>query len=465
MAIKFGTDGWRGVIARDFTFENVGVACQAIADYLDSLHPASRQMLVGYDTRFMAGHFALKSAQVLAANGFAVDVHDRPFPTPCVSYEVYIRKMAGGIMITASHNPPEYCGIKLKASFGGSATPAMIRELEEFLWKNPVRCLAEGDSTGIHIVPPGDEYFNHIRKLIRFELIQKSSLKIVADAMHGTGNGIIERILREHGVECQSIRSAPDPMFGGVFPEPMEENLGALREAILQNHADVGLATDGDADRLGVMDAGGHYVNTHQVLALLALYLLRRRGWTGKIAKTVAQSVIIEKICQKFNLEYSIVPIGFKSITDLMLREDILIGGEESNGVGIKNHIPERDGILINLLMLEMLADSGKPLHQMVRDLWDEFGEYHFERRDLHVPLEFGRGLVEQLRENPPSLFAGLPLDRIFTLDGTKLIFQDESWILFRQSGTEPLLRLYAEAPTVDQVHRMMAEGLRLATP
>jgi len=193
----------------------------------------------------MAGRFALKSAQVLAANGFAVDVHNRPFPTPCISYEVFHRKMAGGLMITASHNPPEYCGIKLKASFGGSATPAMIQELEKFLGKNPVRCLAAGDSTGIRIVCPGNEYFDHIRKLIRFDLIQKSGLKVVADAMHGTGNGIIERILREYGVECQSIRSAPDPLFGGIYPEPMDENLGALREAIRRQGADVGLATEG----------------------------------------------------------------------------------------------------------------------------------------------------------------------------------------------------------------------------
>jgi phosphomannomutase len=465
MAIKFGTDGWRGVIGRDFTFENVGIACQAIADYLDSLQPASRQFLIGYDTRFMAGRFALKAARVLAANGFTIDVHDRPFPTPCVSYEVYNRGMAGGIMVTASHNPPSYCGIKLKASFGGSATPPMILELEKFLWKNPVRCLAEGDSTGIQIVPPAASYFEHVDQMIRFDLIKKSGLKAVADAMHGAGDGILEKILLDHGIACRSIRSRPDPLFGGIYPEPMDENLGALREAICEWGADIGMATDGDADRLGVMDARGVYVNTHQVLALLALYLLRKKGWTGKIVKTVAQSVIIEKICRHFKLEYGTVPIGFKSITDLMLKEDILIGGEESNGVGIKNHIPERDGILINLLMLEMLADSGKPLHQMVQDLWAEFGEYHFERRDLHVPLEFGKRLVERLKQQPPTAFAGVPLERVFTLDGTKLILQDESWILFRQSGTEPLLRLYAEASTVEQVRRMMSEGLRLATP
>jgi phosphomannomutase len=243
----------------------------------------------------------------------------------------------------------------------------------------------------------------------------------------------------------------------------MDENLGALRTAILANHADIGLAFDGDADRFGVMDASGAYVNTHQVLALLTLYLVRKRGWRGKVAKTVAQSVLIEKICAKLGLEYMIVPIGFKSITDMMIREDILIGGEESNGIGIKNHIPERDGLLANLLLLEMVSESGKPLHTLIRDMWREFGEYHFERRDLRVPLTLGSALVKRFREEPPQQFAGFELERVFTLDGTKLIFTDESWILFRQSGTEPLLRIYAESKTAEQVARLMAEGLRWA--
>jgi phosphomannomutase len=466
MAIKFGTDGWRAVIGRDFTFANVEIACQAIADYLNSLSPSSRQMLVGYDTRFLADRFALRSAEVLAGNGFNVEVLDRPYPTPYVSFEIKHRGMAGGIMITASHNPPEYGGIKLKSDFGGSATPPIIREMEKFLFRNPPQRGGQGDSAGggqVVRVSPNTAYFEQVESLIRFDLVEKSGLRVVTDSMHGTGGTILQDILQRHGVDCSAIRSTPDPLFGGIFPEPMDENLGALREAIQERRADVGLATDGDSDRLGVMDAAGRYVNTHQVLALLALYLLRERGWTGKIAKTVAQSVIIERICRKFGLEFFTVPIGFKSITELMLQEDILIGGEESNGVGIKNHIPERDGILINLLVLEMLAASGKPLHRMVRDLWQEFGECHFERRDLHIPLEFGRQLVERLKQDPPSRYAELELDRTFTLDGTKLIFKDESWILFRQSGTEPLLRIYAEAGSLGQVQRMMAEGLRLA--
>jgi phosphomannomutase len=466
MPIKFGTDGWRGVIGRDFTFANVEIAVQAIADYLNSLPPPSCQMLIGYDTRFLANRFAFRAAEVLAGNGFDVEILDRPYPTPYVSFEVKHRGMAGGLMVTASHNPPEYGGIKLKSDFGGSATPPIIRAMEKFLFRTPPRKGGPGSSARagqIVVVQPHGGYFKQIETLIRFGLVEKSGLRVVTDSMHGTGGTILRDILQSHGVDCVAIRSTPDPLFGGIFPEPMDENLDALREAIQEQHADVGLATDGDSDRLGVMDASGKYVNTHQILALLTLYLLRDRGWKGKIAKTVAQSVLIERICRKFGLEFFTVPIGFKSITELMLQEDILIGGEESNGIGIKNHLPERDGILINLLVLEMLAASGKPLHWLVRDLWREFGECHFLRRDLHVPLEFGRQLVERLMEDPPSPFAGLELERTFTLDGTKLIFKDESWILFRQSGTEPLLRIYAEAGSSAQVQRMMAEGLKLA--
>ena len=239
----------------------------------------------------------------------------------------------------------------------------------------------------------------------------------------------------------------------------MEENLGALRTAILTAKAGIGLATDGDADRLGAMDGEGNYVNTHQILALLILYLVRQRGWKGKVVRTVSQSVMIDRICQKLGLPCVVVPIGFKNIADLMLQEDILIGGEESGGVGVKNHIPERDGILISLLLLEAFAHSGRSLRQGIQELWKEFGEFHFRRRDLHVPLEFGKNLVESLRDNPPTRYADLALQRVDSLDGTKLVFTDESWILFRQSGTEPLLRVYCEAGSLDQVQRMMKEG------
>jgi alpha-D-glucose phosphate-specific phosphoglucomutase len=465
MSIKFGTDGWRGVIAQDFTFSNVEIVTQAIADYVKSQKPASRGVLIGYDTRFLADQFALRVSDVLAANGFQVSLMDRPFPTPYVSFEVRRQGLAGGVMVTASHNPPEFCGIKFKAPFGGSATPAIVKEIESRLFLNEPRRLAvenAGGLVGIVRVSPGKEYFAHVKSLIRFEAIQKAKLKVVADSMHGTGNGLLQEILQDYRVDCLTIRGNRDPLFGGVFPEPMEENLGALRTAILENHADIGLATDGDADRLGVMDALGNYINTHQILALLTLHLVRERGWKGKVVKTFSQSVIIERICRKLGLEYYVVPIGFKNIADFMLKEDILIGGEESGGVGIKNHIPERDGILINLLMLEAVAQSGKSLRQMVLDLWKEFGEFHFERSDLHVPLDAGQASVKRLRENPPSQFAGFPLDRVETLDGSKLVLQDESWILFRQSGTEPLLRIYCEAPTLEKVKQLMDEGKRI---
>jgi len=462
-SIKFGTDGWRGVIGKDYTFANVEIVSQAIADYAKSQNQSSKELLVGYDTRFLANQFAQRVSEILAGNGFQVDLMDRPFPTPYISYEVKRRELAGGVMVTASHNPPEFCGIKFKAPFGGSATPAIVKEIESSLWRNPVQRVSRPGS--IRTVSPGREYVEHIQSLIRFDLIQRAGLRVIADPMHGTANGLLQEILGNHRIECRTIRQKPDPLFGGVFPEPMEENLGALREAILEHQADIGLATDGDADRLGVMDASGCYVNTHQILALLILHLVRNRRWTGKVVKTFSQSILIERICGKLGLEFHIVPIGFKNIADLMLREDILIGGEESGGVGTKNHIPERDGILVNLLMLEAVAQGGRSLHQMILDMWEEFGEFHFERRDLHVPLAFGQQLVQRLREAPPKAFAGFPVTRVDTLDGSKLVFQDESWILFRQSGTEPLLRLYSEAATGEKVKQLMEEGNRLAHP
>jgi phosphomannomutase len=398
---------------------------------------------------------------VLAGNGFQADLLDCPFPTPYVSFEAKRRGLAGGVMVTASHNPPEFCGIKFKAPFGGSATPGIVKEIESRLNQTAPRIAARDQ--GIQGVSPRPEYFDHVKSLVDFGVIRRAKPHVVADAMHGAARNLLGQILGEFGIDCLTIRDNPDPLFGGVFPEPMEENLGALRTAILNAKAGIGLATDGDADRLGAMDGEGNYVNTHQILALLVLYLVRQRGWKGKVVRTVSQSVMIDRICQKLGLACVIVPIGFKNIADLMLQEDILIGGEESGGVGVKNHIPERDGILISLLLLEAFAHSGISLRQGIEELWKEFGEFHFRRLDLHVPLEFGQNLVQKLRENPPARYAGLALQRVDCLDGTKLVFTDESWILFRQSGTEPLLRIYCEAGSLDQVRRMTKQGEDIA--
>jgi len=459
--IQFGTDGWRGVIGRDFTFDNVEVVTQAIADYIESQQPTSRTVLVGYDCRFMAEQFARRVAEVLASNGLQAELLDRPFPTPYVSYECKCRSLAGGVMVTASHNPPEFCGIKFKAPFGGSATPAIVKQIEERLHRTASRVQNRGGR--VEAVRPRAEYFEHIKSLVDFEAIRRAKLRVVADAMHGAARQLLGEILREHGIDCLTIRDRPDPLFGGVFPEPMEENLGALRKAVLDAKAAMGLATDGDADRLGAMDGEGDYVNTHRILALLILHLVRRRGWSGKVVKTVSQSVMIDRICRKLGLACATVPIGFKNIADLMLQEDVLIGGEESGGVGIKNHIPERDGLLIGLLLLEAVAHRGHSLKHAIQELWSEFGEFHFRRRDLHVPLAFGKDLVSRLKDEPPERYSGLVLQRVDCLDGTKLVFDDESWILFRQSGTEPLLRIYCEAGSLDQVQRMMIAGEELA--
>jgi len=459
--IKFGTDGWRGIIGRDFTFRNLRVVAQAIADYMESQAPKQRAILIGYDCRFMALQFARSFAEVLQGNGFEPELLAGPIPTPYVSFEVKRRQLAGGVMVTASHNPPQFCGIKFKAPFGGSATPEVVKRIESHLYRTTPKPAIE--PSRISLQSPRGEYFEQVQSLVDFRSIELANPRIMIDAMHGSAGTLLEGLLKKHGIISTTIRSNPDPLFGGVFPEPTEENLAALSDAIGEKGCAVGLATDGDADRLGVMDAEGRYVNTHQVLALLILHLVQRRGWRGKVVKTVSQSVMIDRICKTLGLECQTVPIGFKNIADLMLREDILIGGEESGGVGIKNHIPERDGILMSLLMLEAIAHSGTTLSEMVRQLWQEFGEFHFRRIDLHVPLSQGSRLVEGFKESPPRRFAGLQWAATDFMDGTKLIFTDESWILFRQSGTEPLLRIYCEAGNADQVVRMITEARRLA--
>jgi phosphomannomutase len=456
--IAFGTDGWRAIIADTFTFENVRYAAQAAADYFKTIEGPERGVFLGFDVRFHSRNFAQTAAEVFAANGFRAVIMDRAYPTPYVSFEVKRRGFAGGIVITASHNPAIFNGFKVKAHFGGSATRAITAQIEKNLG-NPV---AHGKSgADIETVRPERYYFDHLKSLVDWDRISKSKLKIVVDSMHGCGGYIIEDLLRDTSCAVQTIRGNPDPLFGGINPEPMMPQLEPLAEAVRKSGSDVGLATDGDADRLGIVDETGEYVNTLQTLSLLLLHVYRNKGWRGAVARTYAQSLHIPRIASAFGLPLYERPIGFKNIGELMLENEILIGGEESGGIGLSRHLPDRDGIFINLLFLDLLAASGKRCTELIQDMWKEFGEFHYDRSDLHVPVEAGKAAVAKWQTAPPATFAGRRVSDVGTLDGSKVFLDKDSWILFRQSGTEPLLRVYCEAPTKVAVSEIMSAGLK----
>lgn len=467
--IKFGTDGWRARIAEDFTFANVEIVTQALIDYLKTQNTSGKlSVLVGYDRRFASDLFAQRSAEIFAGNGVAVDLFDTDVPTPLVSFEVKRRGLDGGVMITASHNPPDFNGFKFKAPFGGSATPAITNQIEQLVGATAPHRLPfdEAKKQGIaNVIAPPDDYRRHIENLIAINDLKKADATIIADPMHGTGGRWIENLLSGGKIKVETIRAERDPLFGGVLPEPMPWNLELTSRVIRERGALMALVTDGDADRVGAMDERGEYINTHQILMILLLHLVRNKGWKGSVVRTFSQSVIVRRIAESYGFRLFETPIGFKHIGEIMLdpANDFLTGGEESGGIGIRGHIPERDGVFNCLMLLEAVLAAGKKPSEIIRDIWKEFGEFHFERNDLHVPIESGQKLVATMRDNTPSEFAGFKVVGTATLDGTKLIFEDESWILFRQSGTEPVLRVYCEATSIEKMKTLMNEGVRLA--
>jgi phosphomannomutase len=467
--IKFGTDGWRARIAEDFTFANVEIVTQALVDYLRTQNPGDNlAVLIGYDRRFASDLFAQRAAEVFAGNKIKVDLFAHDVPTPLVSFDVKRRGLDGGVVITASHNPPEFNGYKFKAPFGGSATPRITNEIEKLIGATqPQRTpFDQAKAQGlIEVIETTDDYRRHIERLISIRDLRSADVTVIADPMHGAGGRWIETMLSGGKIRVETIRAERDPLFGGVLPEPMPWNLELTARVIRERGALMALVTDGDADRVGAMDERGDYINTHQILMILLLHLARRKGWKGSVVRTFSQSVIVRRIAESYGFRLFETPIGFKHIGEIMLdpANDFLIGGEESGGIGVRGHIPERDGIFNCLLLLEAVLANGKTPSEIVREIWKEFGEFHFERRDLHVSIESGQKLVSDLREKTPDRFAGFKVAKIATLDGTKLIFDDESWILFRQSGTEPVLRIYCEATSVEKMTGMMDEGERLA--
>ncbi len=476
MAIRFGTDGWRAVISEDFTFENVRHVAQAIADHLlESGEPgAPRPAVVGFDTRFLSDRYAITVANVLAGTGLPVYLSKADCPTPALSLAVKQIEAGGGVMITASHNPPRYNGIKFKAAFGGSAMPEETTRIEQLLERN----LQEGKAPTVVEAPwkesgtpaPGDvvrfdplpAYLRHLRTLIDFGAIARSGLRIAVDPMYGAGRGYTARWLRELGVMVAEIHGELNPGFGGLHPEPIGRNLQELSKLVQEGGYDVGLASDGDADRVGAVDARGEFVSPHLIIAL-ALRHLVQQGKRGLVVKTISTTQLVNRLAATHGLEVEETPVGFNYICDYMLKQPVLIGGEESGGISILGHIPEGDGILMGLLLLEIVAKAGKPLHELIDELQAEFGPFAYDRIDQRVRPFSKKQLVTRLREAAPAELAGQPLARVNDRDGIKYLLQDDSWLLIRPSGTEPVLRIYAEAPDEARVKRLLETGVEFA--
>jgi phosphomannomutase len=465
--IRFGTDGWRAVIADEFTFENVERVAQAYADFVNqqpAAEPSARKkVVVGYDRRFLSEHFAARVAEVLAGNEIEVSLFDADVPTPLVSWAVRERGAAGGVVITASHNPATFNGFKIKAPWGGSATAETTAAVESLVDARPPQSARLNANASSNLEAEVESYRRQVASYVDLERVRALEGRVVIDPMHGSGGRWVESFLEGGRLSAETIRGERDTLFGGVAPEPIDRNLAPLSERVRERRALLGLATDGDADRVGAVNELGETLTMHEVVPLVLLHLARVRGQGGGIVRTFSQSVLLKRIAAAHGLPLHETPIGFKYIADLMLSQDILIGAEESGGIGVRGHIPERDGILNSLLLLEAVAASGKTPTEMVREMHREFGEFYFGRRDLHTEVARGLALVESLGTKPPAAAGAYAVESVETLDGTKLIFGDESWLLFRQSGTEPVLRVYSEATSVEKMHALLEEGCRLA--
>ncbi|MDD5771274.1 MAG: phosphoglucomutase/phosphomannomutase family protein [Candidatus Omnitrophica bacterium] len=446
--IKFGTDGWRAIIADTYTLENVKVLAQAVADYLGS----GKKVAVGYDTRFMSAKFAEASAVVLKNNGIDVTLSDRATPTPALSFVVKNRKLDLGIMITASHNPAEYNGFKIKNAAGGGASLELTREVEGLLGKAPVK--NEALLEPIKTVDITRDYIKFIRNYIDLKKIKSKKFKVLVDSMYGSGDSFIAQALKGTNIKLEFMRNTINPSFGGGRPEPVEENLKVLKERVKKEKFDLGIALDGDADRIAAVAPGGVFVHPQKILGLLALHLNQDRHWSGGLVKTICGTMMMDNIAKFLGIKLYETPVGFKYISNLMETEDIVAGGEEAGGMGVKGYIPERDGTMAGLLLIEMMVYRNKNMLKILKDTEKQFGKYYYVRQDLHLSRR-----VEPKRERLPSELLGKKVVDIKDYDGIKLICEDESWLMFRPSGTEPIMRTYAEAKSLSRANKLLALG------
>jgi phosphomannomutase len=478
MPIHFGTDGWRAVISDSFTFDNLRIVAQAIADAVASDHwdrtsqTDSKKIVIGFDTRFLSDRFAGEVARVLAANGFTVLLTQSDSPTPAISFSVKDQNAIAGVMITASHNAPRYNGVKLKGPFGGSALPEQCRRVEVYINDNEEQArgpnlmdFKKARAAGlIQKFNPLPAYFAHLRTLIKTDLIADNPQRFVVDSMYGSGRGVIKAFLQGTGCEIAEIRGEMNPGFGGVHPEPIAKYLGPLASAVSSGMGNFGVATDGDADRIGAMDERGVFVDPHKIMALALKYLVEERGMTGAVVRTVSTTRMIDRLAKRYGLKLIETPVGFNHIADFMMKEDVLIGGEESGGISFKGHIPEGDGPAMGLLLVEMIAAEKKSLVEMVDDLLKDVGPALYERMDLRLSRPVAKAeMTEFLTQKAPKEIGGQKVEEVSQRDGVKYIMADDSWLLIRPSGTEPVLRVYAEGRKLEMMKALIDYGKTVA--
>jgi phosphomannomutase len=476
--IKFGTDGWRAIIADDFTFANVRIAAEAIAAYVHSRKGSADEdpakgLCIGYDTRFESKAFARACAEVAAATGIPVLLANAITPTPALSFGVRERKAAGGIMITSSHNPAEWNGVKYKGWYGGSGKPSMIAEIESYLGKPVPRAAQPAPIQEVDFLPT---YLKSIEDFTSLDKLAKSGMKFAIDSMYGAGGTLISDIFTRLGVKHVQIRGNVDPLFGGIHPEPIEPHIRALGEAVVANGCAAGLCTDGDADRIGATNEHGEFVDPHKIYCVLLSWVLKyHNDWPGAVTRAFNTTKMLDRICKKHGRELIEHGIGFKFVVDLMLEREIVMGGEESGGIGFQRHLPERDGLLNALLLANVMAMEGKPLGQLVADLQAEYGEHQYGRIDLQIPEDVKNGAIARAKalKVGETVFAGMPILRQETLDGVKFFLDNpeaktkpnaaETWLLLRASGTEPLMRIYCESCSKESVAKVLESARSFA--
>jgi phosphoglucomutase len=459
MAIRFGTSGWRSVIADEFTFENVRLVTRAICTYLqDSSDENRRTVIIGHDSRFMGENFAKVAAHIVKSKGFHVLLCKNQTPTPTISNAIRLEKAAGGINFTASHNPPEYQGIKFSTADGAPALPEITKQIENFIVNNSQAETAIGGTIEEYDARPA--YLDDLKTKIRFDLIAQANGRYAFDALWGTGRGYLDKSLRDHNLEVETIHDWRDVTFGGRSPEPGENHLDELREIVLTKGLTLGLATDGDADRFGIIDANGKFISPNEIVALLSDYLAENRGWKEGVARSVATSHLIDRVAENRGLKLYETPVGFKFIGELINENKIILGGEESAGLSIKGHYPEKDGILACLLAVEAVAVRGKSLTEQLEELYSRVGKLESGKIGVKLTDEIARSLKEKLLREPSEI-GGRRIENINRLDGVKFIFTDKSWMLLRPSGTEPLVRIYAESENREDLEVLLEQGRR----
>jgi alpha-D-glucose phosphate-specific phosphoglucomutase len=471
--IKFGTDGWRGVIAEDFTFANVRIATQGVADYLIATGKANKGMVVGHDARFASEYFAAAAAEVLAGNGITAYLTQTYTPTPVISYSILTKQAAGAINITASHNPPIDNGFKLRSEYAGAADPETLAQVEQHIAQvaeagpQAVKRMprAEAERSGlIQVFDPAPEYLRHLRTLIDPEPIKRAGISVVIDSMWGAGAGWLRRILEGGATQLYEIHGERNPIFPEMArPEPIAANLQPLLRTVRERRAHIGIATDGDADRVGVCDEHGEFIDQLRVYGLLALYLLEVRGWRGTIVKTLSTTSMLEKLGKLYNVPVVETGVGFKFVAPAMLEHNAIVGGEESGGYAFRGHIPERDGILAGLFILDMCVQLKKTPSELVQYLFSKVGEHYYDRIDLSFPAAERERILARIRANTPQQIDGLRVVDVNTTDGFKYLLEDGSWLLIRFSGTEPIMRIYTETTSRERVPRILQAGRELA--